>query len=286
MSRIIHVSPAGSDHHEGARARPVLTINHAAAIAEAGDTVLVHAGTYREWVRPPRGGLSDARRITFAAAPGEAVIVKRSERLGGWRVVEGDVWKATVPNALFGDFNPFAEPVDGDWVVHNGPQSPRKHLGDVYLDGRSFYEVDTMEAVVDVPLRTEAVDRWTGQTVAVPDPEQTRYVWYAEVGADHTEIWANFHGSDPNADLVEINVRRSVFSPSEHHIDYITVRGFELAQAACPWAPPWGWWMSTRALGRVSRLPGAPEASRTAAHEAAWPTQMVDTSGWMYCIVS
>ena len=39
-------------------------------------------------------------------------------------------------------------------------------------------------------------------------------------------------------ELVEINVRRSVFYPTEHHLDYITVRGFELAQAACPWTPP------------------------------------------------
>ncbi|MGH3339069.1 MAG: right-handed parallel beta-helix repeat-containing protein, partial [Propionibacteriaceae bacterium] len=30
----------------------------------------------------------------------------------------------------------------------------------------------------------------------------------------------------------------SVFYPGEHHLNYITVRGFELAQAACPWAPP------------------------------------------------
>ena len=29
-----------------------------------------------------------------------------------------------------------------------------------------------------------------------------------------------------------------MFYPSEHHLDYITVRGFELAQAACPWTPP------------------------------------------------
>ena len=33
-------------------------------------------------------------------------------------------------------------------------------------------------------------------------------------------------------------MRRSVFYPTEHHLDYITVRGFELAQAACPWTPP------------------------------------------------
>ena len=38
-----------------------------------------------------------------------------------------------------------------------------------------------------------------------------------------------------------------------------------------PWAPPWGWWMSTRAFGSVNRMPGAPAASSTAAADAAWP---------------
>jgi hypothetical protein len=72
----------------------------------------------------------------------------------------------------------------------------------------------------------------------VRNPEQTRLAWYAEAGADTTTVWANFQGADPNVELVEINVRRSVFYPADHHIDYITVRGFELAQAACPWTPP------------------------------------------------
>jgi hypothetical protein len=58
------------------------------------------------------------------------------------------------------------------------------------------------------------------------------------VRADETTIWANFQGADPNRELVEINVRRSVFYPTEHHVDYVTVRGFELAHAASPWAPP------------------------------------------------
>ena len=39
--------------------RPFRTINQAAAVAQPGDTVVVHAGEYREWVRPRRGGLSD-----------------------------------------------------------------------------------------------------------------------------------------------------------------------------------------------------------------------------------
>src|SRR5581483_10186307 len=55
-----------------------------AAHDQPGDTVLVHAGEYREWVQPRRGGLSATRRITYQAAPGEHVVVKGSERVTGW----------------------------------------------------------------------------------------------------------------------------------------------------------------------------------------------------------
>jgi hypothetical protein len=238
MTSELHVATSGSDTATGTADRPFRTINRAAAVAQAGDTVVVHAGEYREWVVPRRGGLSDRRRITYEAAEGEHVVIKGSERVTGWERDTGTVWRATVPNALFGGFNPFAEEVEGDWIVYAEKDTPRKHLGDVYLDGRSFYEVVSREDVEDPPRRAEVLDDWTGTMDRVRDPEQTRFVWYAEVGPDETTIWANFQGADPNAQLAEINVRRSVFSPTEHHVDYITVRGFELAQAACPWTPP------------------------------------------------
>lgn len=234
---VYHVATTGSDDADGSATTPLRSINRAAALARPGDTVRVHAGEYREWVRPARGGLSDRRRITYEAAPGEHVVIKGSERVTGWVRQEGTVWRVEVPNTLFGDFNPFAVEVDGDWLVPSA-SGERKHLGEVYLDGRSFYEVHGVDAVSDPPTRTEAVDGWTGIVQPLPDVDQTRHVWYAEVGEGTTTIWANFQGADPDDALVEINVRRSVFYPTEHHLDYITVRGFELAHAATPWAPP------------------------------------------------
>jgi Right handed beta helix region/Protein of unknown function (DUF1565) len=238
MASALHVATTGSDSSDGSQSDPLRTINRAAELAQAGDTVVVHEGVYREWVRPRRGGLSDQRRITYEAAAGEHVVIKGSEQVTGWEPAEGTVWKVSVPNTLFGSFNPFAEEIDGDWIVYPEKDSPKKHLGDVYLDGLSFYEVLSLDEVSDPPLRTEVLDDWTEVMDRVRNPEQTRYVWYAEVGDDSTTIWANFQGADPNAELVEINVRRSVFYPTEHHLDFITVRGFELAQAACPWTPP------------------------------------------------
>jgi glycosyl hydrolase family 120/parallel beta helix pectate lyase-like protein/uncharacterized protein DUF1565 len=235
MTSVFHVALTGSDDAAGDAGNPFRTINRAAAVAQAGDTVVVHAGEYREWVKPRHGGLSDRRRITYQAAEGEHVVIKGSERITDWVDDGGTVWKAVVGNALFGDFNPYAEQVWGDWVVR--PMTG-VHLGEVYLNGRSFYEVAS-RADVDHPAeRTTVVDDRTDTTVPVHDVDQTRFVWYAEVGATETTIWANFQGADPNTEVAEINVRRSVFYPSEHHLDYITVRGFELAHAASPWAPP------------------------------------------------
>ncbi|HET9648662.1 MAG TPA: right-handed parallel beta-helix repeat-containing protein [Microlunatus sp.] len=234
----LHVATTGSDQADGSSARPLRTIDRAATLARPGDTVIVHAGVYREWVRPRRGGLSDRRRIVYTAAPGEQVKITGAEPVSGWRAVGDGVWTVVVPNSLFGAFNPFAEEVNGDWIVYADTSTPKKHLGEVYVNGRGGYEVTSREAVTRPIRRTHAVDHWTGTTEPIRDPNQTQQLWYAEVDTDTTTLWAHFGDADPNAELVEINVRRSVFFPGEHHLDYITVRGFELAQAATPWAPP------------------------------------------------
>ena len=72
----LHVATDGANTADGSKGRPLRTISHAAELARPGDTVLVHGGEYREWVRPRRGGLSGSRRITYQAAPGEHVVIK------------------------------------------------------------------------------------------------------------------------------------------------------------------------------------------------------------------
>lgn len=238
MAHIYHVAKSGVDTHPGTQERPFLTINAAAGIARAGDTIIVHAGEYREWVNPRFGGHSNTRRITYQAAEGEHVAIKGSERVQSWSLVQGAVWKAVLPNALFGTHNPYQEPVVGDWLIY--PAGRAVHLGDVYLNGMSFYEAETLDALQHPVVRTEILDNWTGETVPILNPEQTKYLWFAEVGTEETTIYANFHGADPNQELVEVNVRKCCFYPEATGIDYITVRGFELAHAATPWAPPTG----------------------------------------------
>ena len=235
-----HVSPSGSDRNPGTKEQPFATIQRAADLAMPGDTVIVHAGEYREWVDPKTGGTCDRKRITYTAAENEHVVIKGSERITEWtREGESTVWKAVVPNTLFGDFNPFATWLYGDWMV--SPMYPTIHQGEVYLNGKSFFEAASPEEVRKAEKRTTGHNYpWKTYREPIANPEDTVYRWYAEVDADNTTIWANFHGADPNAELVEINVRKCVFYPKQSGKDYITVSGFELAHAATPFAPPTG----------------------------------------------
>ncbi|GAA0474514.1 right-handed parallel beta-helix repeat-containing protein [Alkalibacterium indicireducens] len=234
MATFYYVSKQGSDIAKGSEAEPFLTINKAASVAIAGDTVIVHEGEYREWVKPQHPGLSNHRRITYQAAEGEKVVIKGSEQITSWEKTEGTVWKAVLPNEFFGDYNPFKEEIYGDWVVDN----PGRHLGEVYVNGKAFYETVSLDDIKDPVVPSEVVDHWTRTTVPVHDKDQMKYVWYGDVGETETTVYANFHDFDPNEELTEINVRKSCFFPDKTGMDYITVRGFEMAQAATPWTPP------------------------------------------------
>jgi len=359
-AREYHVAVGGDDSGDGSRARPLRTISAAARLAQPGDVITVHAGTYRERVSPPRGGDSDARRITYRAAPGEKAIITGSEVVKGWEPVGGDTWKVALPNAFFGSFNPYSDRIHGDWFNGNGREH---HTGAVYLNGHWLIEARTLEEVlaprdrsetlaqvggdpyllnvawlrpdgagaggsaiaatacaarhgtqdaecsegggcigfirhghwvrydgVDFGRRSQALEiraasASEGGVIEVRDgsPEgpllgrcevpntggwqswltfrtsiqpvsgvrsvalvfrrlrpgpPTSGLWFAKVDAGSTTIWAQFPQANPNEQLVEINVRQTVFTPEKPGVDYITLRGFTLRHAATPWAPP------------------------------------------------
>ncbi len=355
-----HVAVTGDDAQQGTPSAPLRTIQRAAELAQPGDVITVHAGTYRERINPPRGGQSDAKRIVYQAAAGEKVEIKGSEVVTGWVRVQDDVWQVTLPNTLFSDFNPYADVIRGDWFE---PKGRTHHTGAVYLNGEWLTEAVTLDEVLlpagtspawldqaggqyllnvawlqpdgggaDVPrvpatgfhakhgtqnapcaeggdcigfiehghwvryeqldfgagstqieiraasaaggglieIRLDAPDgellgtcpvghtgdwqSWSSFTAPLkpvtgkrsvclvfkgpPNPALNRQLWFSQVDATHTTIWAQFAAVDPNEQLVEINVRRTVFYPDQPGRNYITVRGFTMRHAATPWAPP------------------------------------------------
>jgi alpha-L-arabinofuranosidase len=348
MATEFHVSPSGNNDNKGTAESPFRTISAAAQVAMPGDTITVHAGTYREYVAPPRGGESDAKRITYQAAPGEKVVITGSEMVKGWEKVGGDTWKVTIPSKFFGGFNPYSDLIHGDWF---SPQGRQHHTGAVYLNGdwlieaANFSDVlkpagsrplwfgkvdgaSAAEYLVNIAwlkvgtgaklpaaqtsakngtqpavcseggqcvgfiragdwLRYDGVDFGAGadqvglhvasqtETSAIElrlDKPDGELLGTAKVGptgdwqkwtsipvtikqtagkknlclvirpphadTDNTTLWAQFPGVDPNQQPVEINVRKTVFTPEKTGINYITLRGFTLRNAATNWAPP------------------------------------------------
>lgn len=210
-AREIHVAKTGNDLHAGSRENPFATIGKAAAVAQPGDTVTVHAGTYREWVKPLRGGRDESSRIVYRAAPGEEVLVKGSEQITSWVHQEDGIWMVELPNRFFGDYNPYALNISGGWLLYG----QWLHRGDVYLDGEAFREQKSLEEV-----------------------KQRQQSWCCQAAENNTTIWANFGKVNPNTQLAEVNVRESVFMPAESGLKYVTVDGFHLQHSAENWQPP------------------------------------------------
>ncbi len=210
-----HVATAGLDGNPGTQSKPFKSISAAAEIAQPGDVVTVHEGVYRERVNPPRGGSSDAKRIVYQAAKGEKVVIKGSEIIKGWEKVQDDVWKVVLPNSFFGDFNPYSDVIGGEWY-----RTPKdgfdRHTGAVYLNGYWLDEAKELKSVLA--------------------PVGKRALWKAKVDKKNTTIWAQFKDVNPNKELVEINVRQSIFYPDKPGLNFITVRGFTMRHAATPWS--------------------------------------------------
>ena len=361
--REYHVSARGDDTNDGSAARPLQTISAAARMAQPGDVITIHEGTYRERIDPPRGGTYDEKRIVYQAAPGEKVAIKGSEIIKGWKKLQNDTWQVTISNSFFGDFNPYDDPIHGDWFA---PRGRVHHTGAVYLNEHWLTEAANLEDVLKpigevassyMPgnqqtllnvawlrlegaaqgdgriaannfaaqhgiqtaacseggecigwieqgdwVRYEQIDfgRSTRQfeiraasatrggiieirldgpdgellgTCAIPhtggwqswssfgapikpvsgiktlclafkgpeaesDLTEGLRLWFAQVDASNTTIWAQFKDINPNEAQVEINVRQTVFYPEKPGVNYITVRGFTMMHAATPWSPP------------------------------------------------
>lgn len=207
-----HVSTTGFDGNKGSQSKPFKTISAAAQIAKPGDTITVHEGVYRERVNPPRGGTSDDKRIVYRAAKGDVVIIKGSEVIKGWQKQTDGVWRVTIANSFFGDYNPYKDVIAGDWFIRKGRDH---HTGEVYLNGKALFEEVSLDKL-----------------------KERKLSWYCQADDKETNIWANFGTSNPNSELVEINTRPTCFYPDQPGRNYITVSGFVMRHAATQWAAP------------------------------------------------
>jgi len=185
---------------------PFKTISKAASLAEPEDTVLVFAGVYRERVAPARGGRKD-QYIVYRAAGHEKVVIKGSEIWPNeWKGYKnsGKIFYSPIPLDKLKDYNPF-------YVSLARMKNSRASLGQIFIDGEEYMQVDSLEELVRMP------GTWM-------------------MSYDSTEIMVHYPEKYRNKSFyetcIEYSVRDKVFAPHKRGLGYIHVEGFIIEHCA------------------------------------------------------
>ncbi len=247
------------DNGPGDRARPFRTINKAAQVLQPGERVVIASGTYRECVRPARGGSGPGQMISYEAAPGAKVVIKGSEVLkDGWRqesLASGTraapgpqiaIWRHDLTTAMFPDlYNPFALPsIMPSWswldprTVDMGPFFRRRGL--VFVDGKPL---EPMEQLRELATALPPVPDFTVPPVSVAGmpPRRRGGPVMQEVGGSPTaRFWVDTDGTSiairlasgtPADHQIEITTRAATFVPAQPGAGFIRVKGLTFQHA-------------------------------------------------------
>jgi len=224
---------AADDDGPGTADRPFATITAAALVARPGDTVLVHAGVYRERVAPVHSGEA-GRPITYQAAPDEQVVIKAMDRWQpDWQAAEA------APGVAFGRFQPGQFDLDQRYAAgwdrfpeKFNPYTQRLRSAGSYHDGES---IDPYGNVISEGHANEHYcigqlfvnGRPLRQVGSLSHVRKMPGTW--SVGPEARGLYVHFPDDvvDPNAVEVELTTRPRCFAPYKRGaIHHIHVRGF------------------------------------------------------------
>jgi hypothetical protein len=222
-------NPEADDGNNGSRGFPLKTIQAAAERAIAGTRVLIHAGEYRECVKPKRGGDGPEAMICYEAFGDGAVLIKASEVITefepsvGWRRSAGfggednsdncKIWRHCLSPGMFQGYNPFC-------AVN-------------ILHDRLFIEYDKTDMTTYLNRRG---------VVYCDGAPLTQVPLYNRLTASDSTYWVEANGQtihfrlkddgDPNDHLIEISCREQCFAPDVPFLSYIKVKGLTFSHAA------------------------------------------------------
>jgi len=212
---------------DGSAEKPFQTIQAAANLAEPGTRVVIHAGTYREWVNPLRGGESPERMIAYEAAGDGEVVIKAScvmksyRRSGGWNLYRGRtavvgtpvVWETKLNPDEFRGYNPF----NAVNILHD----------------RLFIEYDKTDMTTYLNRRGMVfVDNEPLEQVALYNQMASKPGTYWVEANGQTVHFRLKDDGDPKDHLIELTCREQCFAPEESFLSYIKVKGLTCAHAA------------------------------------------------------
>ena len=205
---VVHGAHANaSDQNVGSEAEPLETIQSAAQQALPGDTVLVHAGVYRERVAPAQGGTQE-RPIVYTAAPGAEVVIKGSDVWQpNWHKTsdERPIYRGELDAAMFRgeQIHPYRTRLKGM------PVNQRLTLGQVFVDGQPLREVDNPQELSATPA-----------------------TWLVDDRGNQLQIHFPLGEKNPDQRVVEVTTRTRIFAPHRRGLGYIHVRGFTMEHCA------------------------------------------------------
>jgi len=245
------------DKGPGTKEKPFRTINRAAQILQPGECVVIASGTYRECVRPMRGGTGPDKMISYEAAPGAKVFIKGSEILKeGWRqnpIATGRgsadattppfmAWRHDLNSAMFPDaYNPFAlasSMSDREWLDTRtndmGPYFRRRGL--IFADGKPLEPVELARELASTQLPGIPIQRPAGAPVVLtgmPTRTRTGPIMQELGGAPEYRFFTDNNGQfivvrvpgTPAEHTIEVTTREQAFCPSERGLGYIRVKG-------------------------------------------------------------
>ncbi len=254
------------DNGPGSKGRPFRTIGKAAQLLQPGERVVIASGTYRECVRPARGGTSAAQMISYEAAPGAKVFVKGSEVLkDGWvqesipvgfRGFGGQAgqgpppvtaWRYDFTGAMFPDaYKPFALPsIMGSWewldprTVDMGPFLRRRGL--VFVDGKPLEPVEQQRELAAPHLQPVPDFTVPAQSQNGLPPRRRGGPIMQEVGGSpDARFWVEDSGTaihirlasgTPADHLIEASTRQATFVPAQSGAGFIRVKGITFQHA-------------------------------------------------------
>ena len=216
--------PAASDENDGNEKAPFRTIRRAAEAAQPGDRVRIHAGLYRECVKPARGGESPEKMISYEAYGDGDVIIRASEEVTefipseGWNLRGAEspdlrIWEYDLDPDLFRGYNPFC-------AVN-------------ILHDRLFIEYDKTDMTSYLNRRG---------CIFCDGKPLTQVPLYYLLGKQDNTYWVEANGqkvhfrlpgdADPKDHRIEITVREQCFAPTVPFLSYIRVKGLICEHAA------------------------------------------------------
>ena len=220
--------PNASDDNDGSEKAPFRTISRAAQLAAPGTRVRIHAGLYRECVKPAAGGTDPAHMISYEAYGDGKVTVSASEEVTdfipseGWMLQRGwgtpqpeniRVWEYDLDPDLFRGYNPFC-------AVN-------------ILHDRLFIEYD----------KTDMTTYLNRRGCVFCDGKPLRQVpLYNGMSQEDNTYWVEANGqkvhfrlpgdADPRQHRIEVTVREQCFAPDKEFLNYIRVKGLCCEHAA------------------------------------------------------